>query len=124
MWDLRQGLSEEATNSRDHEKVEQEEATLAEQPVSLEQIIATLSPGVTDPTPTKTPDAPIQQPDQHAQTSEPIPDTSKVTVPPAADADSVGTSQPEADSVIEAEPIAGSDRSEPQVSHAIVPVRN
>src|SRR5207245_6404220 len=80
-------------------------------------------PTVTDPTPTKTPAAPIQQPDQHAQTSDPIPDTSKVTVPPAADADSVGTSQPEADSVIEAEPIAGSDPSEPEVSTAIVPVR-
>ena len=123
MWYLQQAQSAQATNSRDHEKGEQEEATLAEQPVSLEQIIATLSPGITDPTPAKTSDAPIQQPDQHAQTSEPIPDTSKVTVPPAADADSVGTSQPEADSVIEAEPIAGSDPSEPEVSTAIVPVR-
>ena len=123
MWYLQQAQSAQATNSRDHEKGEQEEATLAEQPVSLEQIIATLSPGITDPTPAKTSDAPIQQPDQHAQTSEPIPDTSKVTVPPAADADSVGTSQLEAESVIETEPIAGSDPSEPEVSTAIVPVR-
>jgi len=109
MWYLQQAQSAQATNSRDHEKGEQEEATLAEQPVSLEQIIATLSPGITDPTPAKTSDAPIQQPDQHAQTSEPIPDTSKVTVPPASDPDSVGTS--------------GSDPSEPEVSTAIVPVR-
>src|SRR5207302_7990618 len=118
MWYLQQAQSAQAINSRDHEKGEQEEATLAERPVSLEQIIATLSPGVTDPTPTKTPDAPIQQPDQDAQTSEPIPDTPKVTVPPAADADSVGTSQPEPASVLEASPSAASDPSEPAARNA------
>src|SRR5207302_2710619 len=123
MWYLQQAQSAQATNSRDHEKGEQEEATLAEQPVSLEQIIATLSPGIANPTPAKTPDAPIQQPDQYAQTSQLIPDTSKITEPPASDPDSVGTSQLEAESVIETEPVAGSDPSEPEVSTAIVPVR-
>jgi len=123
MWYLQQAQSAQPGDSRDHAKGEPEETTSAGRPVSLEQIIATLSPAVTDPISAKTLDAQIQQPDQHAQTSQLIPDTSKVTVPPAADADSVGTSQPEADSVIEAEPIAGSDPSEPEVSTAIVPVR-
>ncbi len=120
---LQQAQSAQAINSRDHEKGEQEEATLAERPVSLEQIIATLSPGVTDPTPTKTPDAPIQQPDQDAQTSELIADIAKAEVPPASETYPLGTSQLEADSGIEAEPVAGSDPSEPEVSTAIVPVR-
>src|SRR5437667_422552 len=44
VWYLQQAQSAQATNSRDHEKGEQEEATLAERPVSLEQIIAKLSP--------------------------------------------------------------------------------
>jgi len=123
MWYVQQAQSAQAINSRDHEKGEQEEATLAERPVSLEQIIATLSPGVTDPTPTKTPDAPIQQPDQDAQTSELIADIAKAEVPPASETYPLGTSQLEADSGIEAEPVAGSDPSEPEVSTAIVPVR-
>src|SRR5438270_664916 len=46
MWYLQQAQSAQAINSRDHEKGEQEEATLAERPVSLEQIIVTLSPGI------------------------------------------------------------------------------
>src|SRR5438445_3221096 len=123
MWYLQQAQSAQTIHSRAYAEGEQEEATLAEQPVSLEQIIATLSPGITDPTPAKTSDAPIQQPDQYAQTSEILADTSKAEVPPASDPDSVGTSQLEAESVIEAEPIAGSDPSEPEVSTAIVPVR-
>jgi putative methionine-R-sulfoxide reductase with GAF domain len=123
MWYLQQqAQSAQPGDSRDHAKGEPEETTLAEHPVPLEQIIATLSPAVTDPISAKTPDAQIQQPDQSAQT-EVIPDTSKVTVPPASEADSVGTLQLEAESVIEAEPIAGSDKSEPEVSTAIVPVR-
>jgi len=120
MWYLQQAQPAQPSDLRDHAKGEPEKTTLTERPVSLEQIIATISPGVTDPTPARTPDAPI---DQHAQTSELIPDTSKVALPPASEADSVGTSQLEADSVVEAEPVAGSDPSEPEVSTAIVPMR-
>jgi len=123
MWYLQQAQSVQPSDSRDHAKGEPEETTLTEQPVSLEQIIATLSPGITDPVPAKGPNTPTQQPDQHAQTPEVIPDASKAPAPPASAADLVGTSQLEADSVTEAEPIAGSDESEPELSTAIVPVR-
>jgi putative methionine-R-sulfoxide reductase with GAF domain len=124
MWYLQQqAQSAQPGDSRDHAKGEPEETTLAEHPASLEQIIATLSPAVTDPISAKTQNAPIQQPDQNAQTSELIPDTSKIAVPAASEADSVGTPQLEAESVIEAEPIAGSDESVPKVSTAIVPLR-
>ncbi len=107
MWYLQQAQSAQPGDSRDHAKGEPEETTSAGRPVSLEQIIATLSPAVTDPISAKTLDAQIQQPDQHAQTSQLIPDTSKITEPPASDPDSVGTSPLEAESVIETEPIAG-----------------
>jgi putative methionine-R-sulfoxide reductase with GAF domain len=123
LWYLQQAQSAQTTNSRDQAKGEPEETILAERPVSLEQIIATLSPGVTGPAPAITPNRPIQQPDQYAQTSEPTPDTSKVAVPLPSEADSVGTSQLEADNGTEAEPVAGSDPSGPEVSTAIVPVR-
>jgi GAF domain-containing protein len=123
MWYLQQAQSAQTTNSRDQAKGEPEETILAERPVSLEQIIATLSPGVTGPAPAITPNSPIQQPDQYAQTSEPMPDTSKVAVPLPSEADSVGTSRLEADSGTKAEPVSGSDPSRPEVSTAIVPVR-
>ena len=122
MWYLQQAQSAQASNLRDHAKGSREEtAPVEEQPVPLEEVIKRLSPKATDTTPTKAAAAPIQQPAQYAQTSEVIPDTTKIGVSPASEADPVGASQVKTES--EAEPAAESDESEPELSTAIVPVR-
>src|SRR5207249_6731624 len=88
MWYLQQAHSAQASNLRDHAKGSREEtAPVEEQPVPLEEVIKRLSPKATDTTPTKAAAAPIQQPAQYAQTSEVIPDTTKIGVSPASEAD-------------------------------------
>lgn len=125
MWYLQQAQSAQSGNSRDH-TISEKITPSAEQPVPLEQIIARMSPPITDTTAAKA-DASIQRPDQDAQASEKKPEmrpeSSSVAAPPTPEADSAATSDLEAETVMESAPIAGPEKSEPELSTAIVPVR-
>ncbi len=127
MWYLQQAQSAQSGSSRDctiSEKITPPE----EQPVPLEQIIARLSPPVTDTTAAKAADASTQRPDQDAQASERRsemrPESSGVAVRPTPKADSAATSDLEAETVLESAQAAGREKSELPGAHNAESDRN